>query len=48
MFRIYCLATLAVIGPEPSINELLNTERDIPNEFYSGNALDIGSILDIR
>jgi hypothetical protein len=28
--------------------ELLNIESDIPREFYSGKALDIGSILDIR
>ena len=27
--------------------ELLNIESDIPREFYSGNALDIGYILDI-
>ena len=27
---------------------LLNIESDIPSDCYSGNALDIGSILDIK
>jgi hypothetical protein len=43
------LTTAAVIPPEfMGFNELLKIESDMPMEFYSGKALDIGSIFDIR
>jgi hypothetical protein len=43
-FKAVAVIPLEFIG----FRELLKIERDIPKEFYSGNALDIGSIFDIR
>ena len=49
-FLLVCFTAAEEMGPEliGIRGVLLNIESDIPSEFYSGNALDIGSILDIR
>ena len=49
LLRFLCFTAAEVIGTEPiGIRELLKIESDIPREFYSGKALDMGSIFDIR